>query len=723
MKDLNQLLAHSANQEGKTQSLIDHLKNVAKIAKEFADKFGAGELAYMAGLWHDLGKATPEFQSVLSGNSTAKPPEHKSVGAIISKDQDADYLAFIISGHHGGLFNREDLKDWVKEKRIACNLKETIELLKTNSLFQLSGKSSLQPPDFAQKSKLNFEFFIRMLFSCLVDADYLDTEAHFFPQKSMTRTADYSINKLWSLFEKNQKEKTGKSKDSVNAIRHEIYSLSLAAAEKPRGFFRMTAPTGGGKTRSSMAFALKHAEKHELDRIIYAIPYTSIIEQTAEVFREIFGDQAIVEHHSAIEVEDENNQQNGTQTRLRLLTENWDAPIIVTTTNQLFESLLANKPSKCRKLHNISNSVIILDEAQTLPIELFCPILDVLKQLVCHYKVSVVFCTATQPALENLPHLSDINITEIVTESREIFNQLKRVEYQIRPAKCGFDEIAQIIRSHDQSMTIMNTRKDALALLDELKDAPDVFHLSTLLCPKHRRDVLKNISDRLKSNLPCRLVSTQVVEAGVDIDFPLVLRAIGPLDRIVQAAGRCNREGKLTKGNVILFEPSEGTLPAGTYRSGFSEAVELLKEKTDLDDPQIYQKYFKSLYQDVDFKAGKEISESRKRFLFKDVAQNFHIIEENTFPVIVLYRGIKQDDKSVDLLLAELQNRQKQSSNIARSLQPYLVNLYECEIKKAEKSGLVERINPELNLFLWKGNYDQLRGIGGDSWDPADLVK
>lgn len=421
---MTDLYAHSPNEKGEWHYLGAHLKEVADLAEKFGSKFGAGELAKWIGLWHDLGKANPEFQSYLhrcvnEPEKLHRGPDHKGAGAVLA-NRNLEPLTFPVAGHHGGLMNLSDLKTWLSERNTSSHIQEVLQKVSTQGL-NLSPPTALTPPSFI-KDSFEAEFFIRMLFSALVDADFLDTEDHFNADNKAKRGYFPSLSDLWQRFEKDQNKITGKADDQLNIIRNNVYLDCIKAAELPSGFFRLTVPTGGGKTRSGMAFGLRHAIKHEMDRVIFAIPYTSIIEQTADVYRDIFGKEAVLEHHSAVPYDDElDNIDDGTSWA-RLASQNWDAPIIVTTTVQLFESLLSNKTSKCRKLHNIVNSVIILDEVQILPTKLLVPILDVLRQLVDHYGITIVFCTATQPALEDSPYLKGIkNIREIV-KNLQIFS-------------------------------------------------------------------------------------------------------------------------------------------------------------------------------------------------------------------------------------------------------------------------------------------------------------
>ena len=477
-----------------------------------------------------------------------------------------------------------------------------------------------------------------MLFSALVDADFLDTERHFHPERVVERTGYTSLAELWRRFEQDQAKLTGQHDTLLQHARHAIYQACLRAAELPPGWFRLTVPTGGGKTRSGMAFALRHALCHPgaFDRVIVAIPYTSIIEQTAEVYRDIFQGEGVLEHHSAVADRDEReNPVTARHQWSRLASENWDAPVVVSTTVQLFESLFANRPSKTRKLHNLARSVLILDEIQTLPPHLLDPVLDVLGQLVEHYGVSVVLCTATQPALgvnRYARGLSD-RLREIVPEPERYFQALKRVEYEMRIGeKWSWERVAGEMRTSHEALAVVNTKKDALAILDALGEDPSVLHLSTQMCGAHRAETLHEVKERLNVAAPVPASGDAgVVEAGVDIDFPLVLRAVGPLDRIVQAAGRCNREGKPSPGRVVIFDPTEGGSPPGAYRTGLDTALALLQGGCDLHDPAVYERYFTLLFGAVETDRD-GIQGLRAALDYEEVARLFRLIEDDGAP-------------------------------------------------------------------------------------------
>lgn len=720
-------IAHSANAQGRRHDLVTHIQSVADLARTFADKFGAGELGYWAGLWHDVGKVHPDFQRYLR-DCEANPekhrrgPDHKRAGALLAA-QRHDLIAFLVVGHHGGLPGRAELKAWLQAKTKAVPAREALALIPQH-LTEVEPPTPIALPSHVT-SALDVEFFIRMLFSALVDADFLDTERHFNVGQAEERSNALQTAELWDRLVVDQQWLTEKSSGPVNRVRHEVYEACLRAAEQQPGFFRLTVPTGGGKTRSGMAFALKHALQHQLDRVIVAIPYTSIIEQTAEVYRAIFGDDVVVEHHSAVSYEDNSSDPvSRGDVWSRLATENWDAPIIVTTTVQLFESLFERKTTSCRKLHNIARSVLILDEVQTLPIGLLEPILDGLRQLTAHYGVSVVLCTATQPALEESPYLKGLpNVREIAPEPERLFAELGgRVQYELPPPeeKWSWERVAQEMQASGQALAVVNTKGDALALLDALSD-PEALHLSTLLCGAHRRDLLREVKTRLAEDRSCCLVSTQVVEAGVDLDFPLVLRALGPLDRIVQAAGRCNREGKLSAGRVVVFTPQDGKTPPGVYRSA-TETSRLLLVRPDWDfnRPALYQEYFRALYQVVE-RDAKGIQKLREQLNYPEVASRFRMIDDDSMPVVVRYRGPENADDTVDRLLSYLRHQEDKLPRwLLRQLQPYIVNIRTRKITEYQREGFLQEL--KIGLWEWLGRYDATKGVVVANRDPEELV-
>lgn len=728
-------IAHTRNRLGNRQDLVDHLTLVADMAATFAMPFGADKLAWLAGMLHDIGKFNPAFQQYLldaEANPTARArgPDHKGAGALLAAQINAEALVFLVAGHHGGLHALSDLKGRLKDYAADPAVQAAIAEAQT-ALTGLPVTVSASYPAFVM-TESEREFCIRMLFSALVDADFLDTERHFSPEVAQQRNAYPSLATLEEQFLADQQRlialaTTGETTDvhnHLNSLRDNVYQACLAAAPLSPGFFRLTVPTGGGKTRSSLAFALRHANMHGLRRVIYALPFITITEQTTDVFGGIFGADAILEHHSGVTPQD---AQNPTPKEViqRLAAENWDASLIVTTTVQLFESLMARGTSRCRKLHNIAGSVIILDEAQALPVTLLTPILDALRQLISHYQVTVVLCTATQPALDSehagFPAIEGIR--EIVPNPERLFTALKRVEYHWPGdgVRLSWNEIAELMQSERQALTIVNTRKDALALLAALaEDADDgVFHLSTWMCGAHRRLVLERVRQRLLAGLLCRLVSTQLIEAGVDIDFPLVLRALGPLDSIVQAAGRCNRNGLLpTPGRVIIFEPADGGLPPGPYRTA-TDVTRGLPASLDLHDPAIYRLYFERYYRRTDHDA-RQIQRLRQALDYPEVALKFRMIDDDTTPVIIGEYEEEGGIRPAHAPLAAVRRNPSLARHHLRALQPYIVNLRQSDLKRALQRGLAEEMAELPGLYLWRAGYDQTRGIDPNGYLDAD---
>lgn len=745
--------------------LSEHLSNVANLAKELAGKFGAGELGYYAGLWHDLGKYNPDFQqyleqcyeaSVSNSQKRVRGPHHAIYGAILAA-QVCKPIASLIYGHHAGLqgfsFIKNELSSnnpvWKDSyQKVLESANQDLEGLVPDIDWRISLTNIPQ-------DRLSGEVFLRMLFSCLIDADYLDTEEHF--EGKSRKKPETSIANLWSTFEESHEDFLDTISDRttlVNQIREQVYQACFSAAEQKPGVFRLSVPTGGGKTLSGLGFALRHAMQNHYERVIVAIPYTSIIEQTVKVYRDIFGFEAVLEHHSSVKDEWSKNNQNSQfqsqegatnlQAQTRLATQNWDAPLIVTTTVQLFESLFANRPSRCRKLHNLIGSVIVLDEVQTLPIALLSPIRSVLEELVERYKVSVVYCTATQPPIAGKNPYFDGFKPEFVRDiieskqSQKHFTALKRVEYEQPSEAWTWEKLAEDLQDKQQALVILNTRKNALSVLDALgitaierfslsgyeeevnmtlNESP-ILHLSTLLCGAHRRAVLDEVRRRLKFKEDCLLISTQVVEAGVDVDFPLVYRAMGPLDRIVQAAGRCNREGKIPEGGrVVIFEPADGKTPSGEYGKAVQTTKRLLQESDlDLHNPNIFEAYFQSLYQ-IEQRDKYGIQDLREKHNYQKVAEEFRLIKDDTMPVVIRYND------EVNTLLAEISQRGLWSRD-RRRLQPYIVNLPRYEFQKS-----TTREELVTDFWVWNGIYDPIRGIpighdpGDALYDPSLLVK
>jgi CRISPR-associated endonuclease/helicase Cas3 len=707
--------AHTPNGQGAWHGLVEHLGGVASRAKAFGQPFGAAEFCEKLGWLHDAGKFNPEFQRYLRdcarGMAAPRRVTHSSVGGWMARS--CSPAVFPILGHHGGM---PDLADaWER-------LQEDWQEVGDAARQALEGHGAdLEFPEdlFAHGTRLDVEFLIRAAFSALVDADFLDTETHFQPEAGRLRGTSRTIGWYKARLDEHlallQKDAP---RTAVNAIRDAVLEDCRRAATGPPGFYRLTVPTGGGKTLSSLAFALDHAATYGMERVIYAIPYTSIIDQTADVYSGIFGSKQVLEHHSAVADEDgEAEDQDGSALRRRLAAENWDARLVVTTNVQLFDSLFSNRPSRARKVHNVARSVIVLDEVQTLPATLVGPAVAMLEQVASRMGSTVVLCTATQPAFEAVSLSGLDGATEIVPDPGRHFAALQRTRFESRQGPANPQDLAAELERESQVLCILNGRRDAAALLRLLEDQENAFHLSALMCPAHRRKVLADIRQRLRDGLPCRVVSTQVVEAGVDLDFPAVYRATAPLDRIIQAAGRCNREGRMGRpGSCVVFALKGGANLRGEYGTGTGLARTLARERVgSLTHPDTLREYFRDLYANVNTDA-KGILALQREFCFREVAARFRLIEDATTPVIVPYIP-----KQVSTLVREAKGIGVLTRSLAQRLSQFAVSLYDRDVDRHLRQGAIEEVVP--GFLLWHGPYDEKIGIGDAALpDPADLV-
>ena len=712
--------AHTTNNLDKSdwQTVKEHLVETAILSEKFAEKFNQKNLGYLAGLYHDLGKYSEKFQKRLEGDSSRV--DHSTAGAkkVFEKFNTIGkiILAYSIAGHHSGLLDTNGLEDRLNSKiedysAYKDDLSEISD--KTSALIQEI--KPLIKQDDIKASGFSLSFLTRMIYSCLVDADWLNTEE--FCQKS---DGTYEENgKLRSNFDElatldkrleEYLQRFENSKGKINEKRREILHQCLSKAKNPKGLYSLTVPTGGGKTLSSLGFALKHAITNNQDRIIYTIPYTSIIEQNAGIFRGIFGDENVLEHHSnfVFEDKDDENEIRKNQ-KLKYATENWDIPIIATTNVQFFESLFSHKKSRCRKLHNIANSVIVMDEAQMIPINYLIPCVRAVEELVKYYNCTFVLCTATQPSLDD--KFTDIKPVEIISNTQDLFDFFKRVEVD-NIGKRSDDELIEEISGLDQVLTIVNSKKHAKELYSRLKSSDGVFHLSTLMCPIHRKETIKKIKKRLKENLPTKVISTQLIEAGVDIDFPYVYRSSAGLDSIAQSAGRCNREGKLDQGTVRVFQAPEYKIRG--YLSRTAEVGSIIVEKfKDVLSTQAVKEYFNHLY----FFEGKEqldkknimdkfklTSSGEEIFEFEKASKKFNFIEEPTTSIIILF-----DDKAQEIL--EKIKYTDYPKKYLKQLQPYTVNLRESDFKALQDKGFIENINNIVLVLNDMSRYDSTEGL------------
>lgn len=685
-------LAHLA-EDGRPHLLSEHLECVGKLAGEFAAAFGSGSAGRLAGLWHDVGKYRGHFQRLIRTEngyeahieaSGRTERDHSTAGAVLAMERrDLDgtlrsALAFCIAGHHAGLADAAKLRERIDRG------KELLDEARRGGLPPEIHASAATEPSWlsvpgqptarqdAAHSRLRAEMWTRFLFSALCDADFLDTEAFYDEVKSSSRTGWAPLADLVPRLEAHlaQLERTALESE-VNAIRREVRVACETAAAQSPGFFSLTVPTGGGKTLAAMSFALAHAQTHGLRRVIVALPFTAIIEQNAAVYRAALGEDAVLEHHSATDSKHESP-------RARIACENWDAPIVVTTTVQLLESLFANRTSACRKLHRIAGSVVILDEAQTLPPGRLAPILNALSSLVTDYGVSVVVSTATQPAFSSPTLREDVRLTgvrELAPSELRLFERLRRVSVtwpDLSAPATPYDDLAETLAREPSAMAIVHLRKDAQTLtrhIDAALGDTETVHLSALMYPAHRARILADVTRQRRAGAPVRVVATQLVEAGVDLDFPVVYRALAGLDSLAQAAGRCNREGRLERGQLRVFL-AETQPPKGVARQAADITRAMLAQAggaLDLDNPETFRRYFEMLYSIRDLDQG-AIQEARAKLNFKSVGESFRIIESDwSAPVVIPCPEARALLKQLEFVGA--------SRDRLRALQRYTINV------------------------------------------------
>jgi CRISPR-associated helicase Cas3/CRISPR-associated endonuclease Cas3-HD len=676
-------LAHSPNDAGRTHGLADHLQAVAELAAGFAAAWGGECPARTAGLLHDLGKYGDLFKRRLQG--LERGIDHWSVGAWEALQRykwGGIGPALAIQGHHRGLqqgakdsLSQMDPQTWdarhPEGPRLSdgdvCRLLERFgsDGLALDEAAPEDGRSILRGPDAAGMVEA------RMLFSALVDADFLDTEAHFQGSSDgpRYREAGPALDAAHALavLTDHLRDVSERSEATaeVNEIRATLLAACLQAAERPPGVFTLTAPTGSGKTLAMLAFALRHAVEHGLRRVVVVIPYLTIIEQTVRVYRAaLTGGLSeeerllyVLEDHSLAGTRERPKRDEGSCDHPRLLAENWDAPIVVTTSLQMLESLFANRPRACRKLHRLARSVILFDEVQTLPTRLAVPTLATLSHLAARYRATVVFSTATQPAFGRLDSAVRCHCAagwrpeEIAPAALGLFERARRTSVEWpdeAEARTAWPELADRLGACRQALCIVNLKRHAVALFEELKQRHQagLYHLSTSMCPAHRQATLDSVRQRLRDGEPCVLVSTQCVEAGVDVDFPEVFRAWGPLDAIAQAAGRCNRNGRLPQGTVHVFVPEEpGRLyPDRAYEQGADVTRSLLSDggpaQVDINDPATFDQYYGDLYgvRGVGEGAARDaLADAIFRRDFVDVAAEYRLIEQDAINVLVPY--------------------------------------------------------------------------------------
>ncbi len=720
--------AHSENNFKESHLLSNHSKETATIAKSFACNEIYKAIFYLTGLLHDLGKYQMPFQNYLKNGGVRGSVPHASWGAGYARCKGMLETSIVIDGHHKGIPDNSAWKgDTEPFKRNEVDGFENVlgAFIEDNSFDEnIFNKDIISE---IPKTSSQREVFIRYLFSALTDSDWLSTEKHFNKDASAMRVcAQLAIDEMTCKLEKAFSEKS--TDGDINRMRNEARQQVLQKAGLSCGFYSLTLPTGMGKTLISMAWALKHAKINHLKRIIIVLPFVNIIDQTAQVLKDIFGEEWILEHHSGFNededaTKDTEERYSLLEQRKKLACENWNYPVILTTTVQFFESLFSNRPSRCRKIHNIAESVVIFDEVQTLPKEIILPTLQMLKDVQTVMRTSFLFCTATQPAFEKRKGFDGIDtIYPLMDNPTEIYRETNRVKYNLlnnlEPINSS-DLLNAVVNEATSTLVIFNTKKAALEFYNSAENSvqwESKYHLSTAMCPAHRKNVIKNVRADLEAGRKIIVSSTQLIEAGVDFDFPVVFRAMAPLESIIQSAGRCNRENKLGKsgGRVFLFKIIDGGMPDKTYAACASHAEEFLRTDIEqLHNHQSFNKYYAQvvqLYVDPD---KHNINATRKAFNFKTVNDGYRIIK-NATEGLYMYN---YSDESRQLRRT-LEYKEFLSKDDYRKMQPFIVPVYKSFIIQ---NGSMCKTMPQ-GFMVWYGNYDQQTGISGAPIDADKLI-
>jgi CRISPR-associated endonuclease/helicase Cas3 len=727
-------IAHFA--ENKEPHYLDeHIKGTYFQARRFSHTFDRYGITAIAAIAHDLGKKSSAFVQYLKADKKIRGSVQHAIGGVIAlcdilqevRDERLIMAALIVAGHHTGMpdlprLSEEKVREAPQYLKAIPELSQTEmqmikDILKRFPGLPLGGKSD-RKSSFAYK-----EMLMRMCFSALVDSDFLDTERYFDYGKSIKRRGKaFSIQQLDEQLQNYMLKLRMESQDKeINRYRNEVYMACREAAKQPLFFRALVVPTGLGKTLASIAFALEHAKRFNKKRVIVALPLVNIIDQTARQYQKVFGKASVLEQHSQLSYTDDKGES---MERARLAAENWDSfPIIVTTTVELFESLFSNRTSKVRKLHRLANSVIILDEFQKLPIHVLAPIFQALHILMEHFNVTVVLCSATPLSFKNAELVGNMGTpVEICKNHDQLFASMKRVEYTRIEKPLTVSELVARMREHPAALCILNTRKDAFQVyreaISQKVNGQKLYHLSNRMCPDHRKKVIEQIKEDLKKEKPILVITTTVVEAGVDLDFPTVFRAMAPIDSIVQAAGRSNREGKLDKGKVFIFELIGGGMPGGMYRKGTEQTRILLNHHgtVALHEPWIFEKYFRSLYT----LGGDDLLDSYgitslKPFSFEKASRLFQMIDQNT--VSILCKNYQDEDGQIERLIRMYKEAPYLTKEWYREAQLFAVNEYVDSSFFRENQNQLEKISE--GWYIWHGDYDMKTGImdmdeGGD---------
>ncbi|MCF0175302.1 MAG: CRISPR-associated helicase Cas3' [Bacteroidales bacterium] len=705
----NIYIAHSNNENGIPQTMLQHSMGVAELMRSFSLSEAFENIYFYCGVIHDIGKYSKKFQDYICGVGSREP--HAKWGAYFAKNKKLLNVAFSIYGHHKGLSNRAEMLDKLQYDCEENNRHQIEQSVREDQLCPSipSNDAFNNIPNDTEK-----ELFIRLLYSSLVDADSLDTERHFLPQQFETRprkSLDVA-SMIERLDEKFTYFKNNADKTKLNQLRTEVRQYAQEKANLPQGCFSMTLPTGMGKTLCSINWALYHAKSHNnVKRIIIVLPFISIIDQTAQELKSIFGTDIVLEHHSNVICESGSDYWDKQEKSPMLLaTENWDYPIVVTTAVQFFESLFSNQRSKCRKLHNIQDSIIIFDEIQTLPVELAECTMQMLNDMLKLCRCSLLFCTATQPDFKKRKDFCGIDeITSLVQDASSIFEQTQRVEYvplnDYNPQ--SYEDLARkIIKLEESVLVVCNTKKKALSLFNELKENQSfrTIHLSTNMCPAHRKTIIREIKASLANSEKLIVCSTQLIEAGVDIDFPVVFRELAPWEAIIQSAGRCNREGTLDKGKVFLFQLKDNGQPSRQYET-FSKHARLCYQNNEyqLYNAEFYAEYYRQILNL--YVPKNDITDDRKDLKFEDVAGKYRIIDSEAKALFVY----KYDDESKKLF-HEIKDKEFLSRQDYQRISQYCVNVPDKYIKDNK-----DKIRETAGVLVWHGAYDKVTGLNNEN--------
>lgn len=714
---MDSVWAHSPNAGGQRHPLEAHLRGTAALARAFGDPFGASELAGYLGLIHDVGKGTCVWQDKLlrvedTGERVGE--DHKLAGTWLARQAGLGPFAAAVFGHHGGLPSRAGLQGELGHAQEGHQALVDEAVARVSALVpEITPPRAVQLPGWLDglADVAPAELLLRMVFSALVDADFLDTRRHFSGERTRPPTVPAAV--LAEKFERGRENYLdGLRSSPVDAYRQQVYACAVAVAGMPPGIFRMPAPTGSGKTIAAAGFALHHARRHGMRHVVVAVPFMSITEQNAGVYRRLLGDEHVLEHHSGVDLD----RLSKGQRWQRLAAENWDAPFVITTTVQLFESLFSNRPVAMRKLHRLARSVIVLDEVQALPDALLLPILSALRHLAAHFGTTVLLASATQPEFWALSPFRDVPVTDVISEPARLHKVLRRVRYEwwLNP-RPTLEQVARRAADGRQALVILNTTAGSARLhrhLEATRPAGNpVLHLSTRMAAAHRRTALEEITGHLQAGQPVTVVSTQLVEAGVDLDFPLVLREFAPAESLQQAAGRANRNARFHEGLVIVFDPADGSQgTAWVYGAALGATREHFGpgKAARPDDQQALTRYYRQRYDLKNLEnasTGARIERLRANLDFPAVAAAFRMIDETAVPVVTPYDDAQERAR----LLAQLRGPGPAPGWAHRRLRPYLASLPATVAQRALDQGLAVPVVGD--LIEWRGPYHALRGI------------